>query len=197
VRVGGIDVRKLKLDALRSRIAMVPQDTFLFNVTIRENIAFGRIDATEEEIQEASRLAHCHEFISSFEKGYDTVVGERGLRLSGGQKQRVSIARALLRRAPILILDEATSAVDSESEVLIQAGLDHLMKRCTTIVIAHRLSTIRRADRIFVVEGGRVVEAGNHHELLEKGGAYARLHNLQFADHAGTGGRLRRVAAGS
>jgi subfamily B ATP-binding cassette protein MsbA len=162
----------------------VLQDTFLFDGTIRENVAFARPDASEEEILAACRIARVDEFAENFEKQYDTIVGERGVKLSGGQKQRVSIARAILADPRILILDEATSSLDSESEALIQEGLRYLMRGRTTFVIAHRLSTIRRADQILVVEGGRIIERGTHESLYAAGGRYYDLYTKQHAVQA-------------
>jgi ABC-type multidrug transport system fused ATPase/permease subunit len=164
---------------------MVLQDVFLFHGSVRENILFGRPGATEEEMIEAARVANAHEFITQLPDGYDTLIGERGVKLSGGQKQRVSIARAVLKDAPILILDEATSSVDTETELLIQEALERLMKGRTTLIIAHRLSTIRRADLIVVLEGKRVLEMGGHEDLLNKGGLYHYLYNIQSRFDAG------------
>lgn len=175
VAVDGIDVRDYSLHALRSSIAIVQQDSFVFTGSIRENIAYGRPDASEQEILEAATAAHAHEFISRFEDGYDTQLGERGVNLSGGQRQRLSIARALLKNPRILILDEATSSLDSESESIVQLALDRLMRGRTCFIIAHRLSTIRNADRIVVLERGRVMEVGSHAELLGRGGLYAQF----------------------
>jgi subfamily B ATP-binding cassette protein MsbA len=166
--------------SLRAQLAIVTQETVLFDDTVAANIAYGRPDATRADIEAAARAAHAHEFIQDLDGGYDSIVGERGQRLSGGQRQRLAIARALLRDAPILILDEATSALDAESEMLVQDALDVLMKGRTALVIAHRLSTIRRADRIVVLEDGRIVEAGSHDQLLAAGGAYAKLYELQL-----------------
>jgi subfamily B ATP-binding cassette protein MsbA len=180
IRVDGCDVRDYELSSLRQQIALVSQDIVLFNDTIRANIAFGR-RVSPETVEQAARAAHVLEFISDLPAGLDTVVGDRGILLSGGQRQRVSIARALLKNAPILILDEATSALDTESERIIQAALERLMRDRTTLVIAHRLSTVEKADRIVVVDNGRVVELGTHAELLARDGAYASLHRLQFA----------------
>jgi subfamily B ATP-binding cassette protein MsbA len=180
IRVDGCDVRDYELSSLRQQIALVSQDVVLFNDTIRANIAFGR-RVSSEAVEEAARAAHVLEFIADLPAGLDTVVGDRGILLSGGQRQRISIARALLKNAPILILDEATSALDTESERIIQAALERLMRDRTTLVIAHRLSTVEKADRIVVVDGGRVVELGTHAELLARDGAYASLHRLQFA----------------
>jgi subfamily B ATP-binding cassette protein MsbA len=171
----------VKLSSYRTRLGVVLQDSFLFDGTIRENVAFSRPDASEEQILEACRIARVDEFAESFADGYDTVVGERGVKLSGGQRQRISIARAILADPRILILDEATSSLDSESEALIQQGLQYLMKGRTTFVIAHRLSTIRRADQILVVEQGLIVERGNHEELLAARGRYYDLYTKQHA----------------
>lgn len=175
VLVDGIDLSTVRLGSWRSRLGVVLQESFLFDGTIRENVAFSRPDATEAEVIAACRVARVDEFAEAFEKGYETVVGERGVRLSGGQRQRVSIARALLADPRVLILDEATSSLDSESEALIQQGLAELLRGRTTFVIAHRLSTIRRADQILVVEGGLVVERGRHEELMSAGGRYAEM----------------------
>ena len=177
--VGGHDVRSLDLDFLRANVASVMQDVFLFHGTVRQNIAFGRPDATFHEIVEAAQAANAQEFIAELPDGYETTVGERGVRLSGGQKQRISIARALLKDAPILVLDEATSSVDTETEWLIQQALNRLTRNRTTLVIAHRLSTIRHADKIVVLDGGRIVEAGAHTELMARGGRYAQMVETQ------------------
>lgn len=179
VLVDGVDLAKVRLDSYRTQLGVVLQETFLFDGTIRENVAFSRPDATEEQILAACRIAHVDEFAEGFEKKYDTIVGERGVRLSGGQKQRVSIARAILADPRILILDEATSSLDSESEALIQEGLRYLMRGRTTFVIAHRLSTIRRADQILVVEAGQIVERGTHASLLAASGRYYDLYTKQ------------------
>ena len=165
---------------LRRNIGIVQQDVYLFNASIRDNILYGRPDATEEEIIEAAKRANIHEYVCSLEKGYNTVIGERGVKLSGGQKQRLSIARVFLKNPPILILDEATSALDNTTEILIQQSLDELCKGRTTIVVAHRLSTVKNADKIAVISDGRIVEQGKHEELLEKNGKYAELYKLQF-----------------
>jgi subfamily B ATP-binding cassette protein MsbA len=183
ILVDGKDVREVRLKDLREAIGVVPQETTLFGGTIRENIAYGKLDATDAEIEAAARAAHAHEFVTHFPAGYDTVVGERGVKLSGGQRQRIAIARALLKNPAILILDEATSSLDYESERLVQDALETLMRGRTTFVIAHRLSTVRRADRIVVMDEGRVVEEGNHEELLAAGGLYKQLHDLQFRDY--------------
>jgi ABC-type multidrug transport system fused ATPase/permease subunit len=179
VLVDGVDVRDYKLQRLRDQIGFVLQDTVLFRGTIRENIAYGRPEATEGEIVEAARLANADEFIARMPKGYDTQVAERGVTLSGGQRQRLGIARALVRDSPILILDEPTAALDSESEQIVIQALERLMKGRTVITIAHRLSTIRDADQVVVLEGGSVAERGTHRELLALGGVYAELHRIQ------------------
>ena len=188
ILVDGHDIRTLRLADLRGAIGMVPQETTLFGGPVRENIAYGRLDATAEEIESAARAAHAHEFISDFPDGYDTIVGERGVKLSGGQRERIAIARALLKNPAILILDEATSSLDSESERLVQDALETLMEGRTTFVIAHRLSTVRRADRIVVLAEGRIVQEGTHEELLVSGGLYKRLHEIQFKDYPVTAG---------
>jgi subfamily B ATP-binding cassette protein MsbA len=180
ITVGGVDIRKIKQASLRDNIGVVNQDTFLFHDSIYENIRYGKLDATREEIEHAARLAHAHEFIVEQDKGYDTKVGDKGCQLSGGQQQRISIARAILRDAPILLLDEATSALDSEAEKHIQAALEALSKGKTTIAIAHRLSTILNADQIVVMHRGRVCEAGTHAELMEESDIYRRLYMMQF-----------------
>ncbi len=180
IRIDGVDVRKVDPSDLRSRIAIVPQDTTIFAATARENIGFGRPGATNVEIEAAAKAALAHDFIKALDHGYDTQVGERGITLSGGQRQRIAIARAILRNAPILLLDEATSALDAESEMLVQKALDHLMQGRTTLVIAHRLATVLRADRILVMENGRIVEEGTHQTLVKTNGIYASLAKLQF-----------------
>jgi len=180
IEVDGRDLDHLSLDDYRSQLGIVLQDNFLFDGTIADNIAFSRPNATREEIERVGHIAHCDEFVSGFEKGYDTIVGERGVKLSGGQRQRVAIARAILADPSILILDEATSSLDSESEAMIQDGLAALRRGRTTFVIAHRLSTIRSADQILVLEGGRIVERGTHHTLMEAGGRYRELHDRQY-----------------
>ncbi len=180
VTLDGRDLASLRLTDYRRHLGVVLQDNFLFDGTIADNIAFARPGAAREEVEAAAKLAHCDEFVARFEKGMDTVVGERGIKLSGGQRQRVAIARALLARPKILILDEATSSLDSESEALIQDGLATLRRSCTTFVIAHRLSTIRTADQILVVEQGRIVERGTHSQLYKAGGRYRELHDRQY-----------------
>jgi subfamily B ATP-binding cassette protein MsbA len=180
VEVDGRDLAAVKLRDYRAQLGVVLQDNFLFDGTIAENVGFSRPDASREEIEAACRIAHCEEFVKGFEKGYDTIVGERGIKLSGGQRQRVAIARALLAKPRILILDEATSSLDSESEAMIQDGLQSLRRSRTTFVIAHRLSTIRSADQILVIENGEIVERGTHAELFAKNGRYRELHDRQY-----------------
>jgi len=180
VSIDGQDVTQVSRESLRDQIAYVGQNVLLFHGTIRENIAFGRLGASEAEIEAAAKAAHAHDFISGFPRGYDTPVGEHGLQLSGGQRQRVAIARALVRNAPIILLDEATAALDSESERYVQDAVTRLCEGRTTIVIAHRLSTIMHADAILVVEGGRIIEQGRHEELLRAGGRYASFYRLQL-----------------
>jgi len=179
VSIDGVDVREIELDQLHQSVSMVLQDVFLFHGTVRENILFGKPGATEEEMIRAAEIANATEFIDHMPNGYDTLIGERGVKLSGGQKQRLSIARAVLKDSPILILDEATSSVDTETELLIQQALERLIKGRTTIIIAHRLSTVRNADRIVALEGTRIVEAGTHEELLVKKGLYHKLYTAQ------------------
>jgi subfamily B ATP-binding cassette protein MsbA len=180
VKIDGFDIRQFRQATLRQQISFVLQETLLFHGTIASNIAYGKSGATTEEIVRAAEQANATEFIDKMPDGYDTIVGERGVTLSGGQRQRIAIARALIRNLPILILDEPTSGLDAESEKLVFDALDRLMEGKTSIVIAHRLATIRRADKIFVIERGEVVETGKHDELLAKGGLYARLYEIQF-----------------
>jgi ATP-binding cassette, subfamily B, bacterial len=179
ILIDGQDIATVTQSSLRANIAMIPQDTSLFHRTIKENIHYGRIDATEQDVLAASKLAHCHDFISQLPNGYDTLVGERGVKLSGGQRQRISIARAILKDAPILILDEATAALDSYTEAQIQASLNTLMQNRTTIVIAHRLSTLAKMDRILVFDNGKIIEDGDHEALLQAKGHYAKLWDMQ------------------
>jgi ATP-binding cassette subfamily B protein len=180
IALDGIDIRKLDPKALRGRIAIVPQDTTIFAASVRDNIGFGRPNATQDEIEAAARAAYAQEFVKRLPQGYDTQVGERGVTLSGGQRQRIAIARAILRDAPILLLDEATSALDAESERFVQDALEDLKRGRTTLVIAHRLATVQNADRILVMEQGRIVQQGSHAELVKQGGLYGRLAHLQF-----------------
>ena len=176
-----------RLASLRRQVAQVTQETILFNDTVRNNIAYGQPDVKTSLVEQAARNALAHDFILRMPQGYDTVIGEKGFRLSGGERQRMAIARAILKDAPILILDEATSALDAESESLVQAALANLMQGRTVLVIAHRLSTIRRANRIAVLEDGRITAIGSHEELLTASPTYQRLYQLQFMDHAGSG----------
>jgi ATP-binding cassette subfamily B protein len=184
ITLDGHDVRTLSLESLRSQISIVLQEVFLFHGTVRENILFGRPDASEDEMVEAARIANASEFIDQLPEGYDTMIGERGVKLSGGQRQRLAIARAVLRDAPILILDEATSSVDTETEYLIQQALERLMEGRTTVVIAHRLSTIRRADSIVVLQDGMIVDQGTHDDLIARDGLYRHLSRVQLEDDA-------------
>lgn len=180
ILIDGYDINRLSFQSLRGNIGIVQQDVFLFNGTIKENILYGRLDASDEEVYEAAKRANIHEYILTLEHGYETQIGERGIKLSGGQKQRLSIARVFLKNPSILILDEATSALDNATEVLIQSALDELCKGRTTIVVAHRLSTIKNADEIFVVQEGKIQEHGSHEELLALNGEYTKLYNAQF-----------------
>ena len=183
ILIDGTDIRNLTLESVRRNIGIVQQDVFLFVGTIRDNILYGRPDATFEEVQEAAKRANIHDYIMSLEHGYDTEIGERGVKLSGGQKQRLSIARVFLKDPAILILDEATSALDNTTEVLIQHALDELCKGRTTLVVAHRLSTIRNADEIAVVIDGQIRERGTHEELMALDGTYKKLYSLQFREN--------------
>lgn len=180
IKIDGIDIRDMAKQSLRSHIGIVQQDVFLFTGTLRENIAYGKLNASQVEIEEAAKRAHLESFIESLPFGYDTQIGERGLKLSGGQKQRIAIARMFLKNPPILILDEATSALDTETEMIIQKALTELAKDRTTLVIAHRLATIRNADKIIVVTEEGIAEQGNHDELIQQGGIFANLHRVQF-----------------
>jgi subfamily B ATP-binding cassette protein MsbA len=181
ILIDGVDIRDVSLASLRAQIGVVTQQTILFNETVRYNVAYGRLEATEVEIIQALRAAQAHDFVVALPQGLDTVIGEQGVRLSGGERQRLAIARALLKDPPILILDEATSSLDSESEREVQQALDRLIEGRTTLVIAHRLSTVRHACRLMVVDGGRIVETGAHDELLRVDGLYKRLYDMQFA----------------
>ena len=180
IKIDGFDIRDVTLNSLREQIGIVPQETLLFNTTVLENIRYGRLDATDEEVIAAAKAANADEFICNLPNGYQTQIGERGLNLSGGQRQRMAIARAMLKNPQILILDEATSALDTESEKIVQAALDELMVGRTSFVIAHRLSTIFAADQIFVIDKGKICEHGTHAELLKLGGLYSNLYNIQF-----------------
>jgi subfamily B ATP-binding cassette protein MsbA len=180
ILIDGRDIRDLTLASLRAQMGIVTQETFLFNDTIFYNIAYGKPRATADDVERAARLAHCHEFVSTLPEGYLSRVGERGVRLSGGQRQRIAIARAFLKDPPVLILDEATSDLDAESEFTVQQALAGLIKGRTVLVIAHRLSTVRNADRIIVLRQGQIIEEGNHAALLARGGHYAELYNTYF-----------------
>ena len=184
IAIDGQNVAAVSRRSLRRQIAYVGQDVFLFHGTVRDNIAFGKPGASEAEIVAAARAAHAHEFITAFSAGYDTPVGERGLQLSGGERQRIAVARALIKSAPIILLDEATAALDSESERYVQDAIAKLCVGRTTIVIAHRLATVMNADRILVIEAGQIVESGRHDELLRKGGRYASFCRLQLEQEA-------------
>ena len=178
----GVDLRDVRLASLRRQIALVTQETVLFNDTVLHNISYGKPEAIQAEVEAAAKIAFAHDFIMELPLGYQTIVGERGVFLSGGQRQRLAIARSLLVDAPLLILDEATSALDAESERFVQRAIANLVRNRTTIVIAHRLSTVRRADKIVVMEAGRIIETGTHEELLARGGQYRKLYEMQFAD---------------
>jgi ATP-binding cassette subfamily B protein len=182
ITLGGIDITQADMSQLRSAIGVVPQDTVIFAANVMENIRMGKLDSSDEEIMRAAQAAAADEFIQRLPDGYNTFLGERGIRLSGGQRQRIAIARAILKNPPVLLLDEATSALDAESEKLVQEAMEQLMKNRTTLVIAHRLATVLKADRIVVMEHGRIVAIGKHQELLKQGGIYARLAALQFGE---------------
>ena len=181
ITLDGTDIRKITMSSLRSNLALVSQDVTLFNDTIKENIAYGTNESALPEIRKAAKYAAAHDFIIELPNGYDTMIGENGVKLSGGQRQRIAIARAMLKNAPILLLDEATSSLDSKSERAVQEALSNLMQNRTTIVVAHRLSTIQSADLIHVIDEGRIAESGNHDELLQLNGAYAKLYEIQFS----------------
>jgi subfamily B ATP-binding cassette protein MsbA len=182
ILLDGVDIRTLRLAELRSAIGVVPQEPVLLSGTVRENIAYGRLDATDAEIEAAARVANAHDFIMALPERYATTVGERGVKLSGGQRQRIAIARAVLKDPAVLVLDEATSSLDTESERLVETALERLLVGRSTLIIAHRLSTVQRADRLVVLDRGRVVEEGTHAALLRQGGIYARLFQMQFRD---------------
>src|SRR5205807_465728 len=182
IKIDGHDIRDVTLASLRAQIGIVTQETILFNDTVRNNIAYGQPDVSQETVIEAARTALAHDFITRMPEGYNTIIGEKGIRLSGGERQRIAIARALLKNAPILILDEATSALDTESEALVQSALQNLISGRTVFVIAHRLTTIRHADRIVVLEGGHITDSGTHEDLLTRLGTYRKLYELQFMD---------------
>jgi subfamily B ATP-binding cassette protein MsbA len=190
--IDGHDLREIDLASLRRLMGIVTQETILFNDTVLANIAYGLEGASREDVEKAASAANAHEFITAMPEGYDTVIGERGARLSGGERQRLAIARAILKNPPILIFDEATSSLDTESERLVQEAIEHLFEGRTVLIIAHRLSTVRNADRIVAMEDGRVLEEGTHDELIARNGLYRRLHDLQFSGadsrNAGAGG---------
>ena len=180
ITIDGQDIRKVTLDSLREQVGIVPQETVLFNGSVYDNILYGRLDATREEVETAAKAANAHDFIMQLPNGYETMLGDRGMNISGGQRQRISIARAILKNPQILILDEATSALDTESERVVQEALDRLMVGRTSFVIAHRLSTIKNADKIMVLEKGQLIEQGNHDELMAMDGLYAHLYKIQY-----------------
>ncbi len=187
ITLDGVDIREIRREALRANIGIVQQDVFLFNGTIRENIAYGDFTADDSRITEAAKKANIHDYIMSLPDGYDTNVGERGVKLSGGQKQRISIARAFLKNPPVLILDEATSALDNATETLIQQALNKLSEGRTTLVVAHRLSTVRNADEIIVITANGIEERGSHAELMERGGIYKKLYTHEFSENPNIG----------
>jgi subfamily B ATP-binding cassette protein MsbA len=182
IRIDGADIKEYTLSSVRRLMGIVTQETYLFNDTIRHNIAYGLSNVSDETVVQAARMANAHRFIAEFDNGYETMVGNRGVRLSGGQRQRLAIARALLKNPDVLIFDEATSALDTESEMLVQEAIDRLMANRTTLVIAHRLSTIKHADRIVVMDKGQIVQQGTHEELVEHDGLYRKLYTMQFRD---------------
>lgn len=196
IRLDGVDIRELALSELRQAIGIVPQEPALFSGTVRENIAYARPEASAEDVEAAAQVANAHEFIVQLPEGYDTVVGERGVKLSGGQRQRIAIARAVLKDPAVLVLDEATSSLDNESERLVEAALERLLVGRTTLIIAHRLSTVQRADRLLVLDDGKIVEAGSHAELLRQGGIYARLFQMQWRDGEDLAAALEALRAG-
>jgi ABC-type multidrug transport system fused ATPase/permease subunit len=190
IRIDGHDLKTLRQRDLRSQFAVVAQDAFLFNESVRDNIRYGRLDATQAEIEEAARLAHAHDFVRELSSGYDTVIGERGVRLSGGQRQRLCIARAFLANPAVLLLDEATAAVEPEAEALIQSALSRLMLGRTTFIVSHRLSMVRDADTLLVIRDGRLEQRGTHDELMASDGWYARMYRLQMGDEPADSRRL-------
>ena len=197
ITLDGMDIRNLDIHSLRSQIATVFQETFLFSASIRDNIAYANRDASMDEIERAAKLAKAHDFIMELPEGYETLVGERGMGLSGGQKQRIAIARALIRNPHILVLDDATSAVDMETEHEIQAGFKELMKGRTTFIIAHRISSLKDADEILVLDQGRIVQRGNHRRLIRERGPYQDIYNIQYADRPQSGEDEEAVKGGS